>query len=152
MILVIQTSFVRIKWNLVHLLNKMRKPKKHNFFVVIAMCQVPIPFSYFFKYPFNYLTGQWFQAIVVKNWHGKQKQEKFHKSIMGVENGILLFLINEGLNWKCFHGNNFFYILVLILSCLMSTKFHKILTSNVLITWDLNIYKYKSYLWRNNFC
>ena len=70
----------------------------------------------------------------------------------GVENGILLFLINEGLNWKCFHGNKIFYILVLLLSRLMSTKFHMILTSNVWITWDLNINKYKSYLWRNNFC
>ena len=36
------------------------------------------PFLIIFKYPFNYLTGQWFQAIVVKNWPGKQKQEKYH--------------------------------------------------------------------------
>ena len=34
------------------------KFKKIYFFVVIAMCQVPIRFLLFFKYPFNYLTGQ----------------------------------------------------------------------------------------------
>ena len=31
------------------------------------MCQVPIPFLLFFKYPFNYVTGQSFQTIVAKN-------------------------------------------------------------------------------------
>ena len=38
----------------------------------------------------------------------------------GVENGILLFLINEALSRKGCHGNKKFYILVLLSSCLMS--------------------------------
>ena len=38
----------------------------------------------------------------------------------GVENEILLFLINEGSRRGYCHGNKTFYILVLHLSCLIS--------------------------------
>ena len=63
------------------------------------------------------------------------------KSLMGNRKWDT-FVSNEELNWICFHSNKFFYILVLLLSCLMSTKFHMILVSDVWITWDLNILKY----------
>ena len=59
----------------------MRKPQRYNFFVAVAICSDPIPFLLFLKHPFNYLTGQWFQTIVVKNCPGSvgahRKQEKY---------------------------------------------------------------------------
>ena len=38
----------------------------------------------------------------------------------GVENETIVFLINEGSNRECCHGNKIFYILELISSCFIS--------------------------------
>ena len=95
------------------------------------------PFFIILKHPFNYLTGQWLQPILVKNCPGSvsahQKEEKSPVCpYCGAENGILLFLINKALKLKKLSWQqkilHFSVPLILFNEC---TKFHIILTSTV---------------------
>ena len=57
----------------------------------------------------------------------------------GVEKEIIVFLMNEGWNRECCHGNKMLYILELLSSCFITVKVYFILTSNVWTAFDLNI-------------
>ena len=71
----------------------------------------------------NNLPGKQFQTIAVKkcsrNANVYQKQAKSHCAwpYWGVENEIIVFLVNEGSNRECCHVNKIFYILELLSSC-----------------------------------
>ena len=74
---------------------------------------------------FNYLTGKQCQAIAVKRCssgsaNAYQKREIPLCPYWRVENEIIVFLTNEGLNWECCHGNKIFYFSELLSSCFVS--------------------------------
>ena len=91
------------------------KRVKHKFLLPWQHVRFQTPFILFWKYSFNYLTGKHFQTIAVKIVLECQCIREVSEIQLlpywGVENEIIVFLINEGSNRECGYGNKIFYIL-----------------------------------------
>ena len=54
--------------------------------------------------------------------HAKSKRNPIVEGHWGVENEVIVFLINEGSNRECCHGNKIFDILEFLSSCFISVR------------------------------